>query len=258
MVFQIGNQISIKGLQSNSGKRYNGWTGEVTRGPDEKGRFHVKFLNGAERSFKTENLKLTTKVILCHNSKSFEEHKGSALVAQFVNSSTSYQVKKDFDRLSFKNKKLVFVTVDVEEMMDLAGQESVSEAENLPAYVFYLGGNRKDEMKIDGVEGTPDLAGLTENCATLSEEATNFLVSGTRVYIHGLQSAAGQKLNDNVGVVERGPLPNGRYIIQIDGFPKSNALKQDNLKVMNEASDDEVEVEAKVVEKEEETLEGEN
>ena len=50
---------------------------------------------------------------------------------------------------------------------DLAGQEQVKET--LPAYVFYLGGNRQDEMKIEGV----DLAALQENCEKLSELATN-------------------------------------------------------------------------------------
>jgi hypothetical protein len=56
--FQIGSTVLIKGLQTYSDKRYNGWTGEVIRGPDKKGCFAVKFLNGAERFFETENMEL--------------------------------------------------------------------------------------------------------------------------------------------------------------------------------------------------------
>jgi len=250
MVFQVGNQVIIKGLQSSAGKRYNGWEGEVTAGPEPNGRFWVKFLNGAQKKFKTENMRKSTNVILIHTSKMYNEYKSSALVAQFVNSNAECRgIKKDVNKISFKHKKLAFVTIDVEEMMDLAAQEQVKDT--LPAYIFYLGGNRKDDMKIEGA----DLAALQENCENLAAEAENFVERGTRVYIHSLQSEKGSLLNDKIGVIERGPLANGRYVIQIEGEEKAvKSLKPDNFKIV-EYSEKETEADEVIPEEETEAAE---
>lgn len=234
-VFNVGQEIQVRGLTSKAGQRYNNWTGEITKGPGETtgGRYGVKFLNGATKSFKPENLRRLSNVIFCHNSKRYDEFKHSGLVAMFVNSDNSdcRSVKKDVDRLSLKFKKLVFIKVDCDEMQDIAAQEQVEEI--YPVFVFYLGGSRKEDMKVVGI----DLQELETNCEKLSEEAANFIEVGTRVEIHGLQSAAGQKVNGSKGSIVQGPLPSGRYSVQIDGENTPKALKPDNLNILTDEED---------------------
>merc|ERR1712146_262183 len=62
-------------------------------------------------------------------------------------------------------------------------------------------------------------------------------MGGNRVEVHGLKR---KEFNGLVGVVRRGPLTNGRYLVHLTASNKRVKLKPENMKALDNEEDDDV------------------